>query len=125
MSLRVRMTLPASPRVLAAALEGLVCANCALMEKSPLPPLYSTRVRYQPEPPRTQEQWQTAPQVLQSGYGDCEDLASYRAAELRMRGEPARVRVVRTGVRRWHAIVQRGDGAIEDPSRRLGMGNRR
>jgi hypothetical protein len=29
--------------------------------------------------------------------------------------------IVRTGFRRYHARVRRGDGSIEDPSMRLGM----
>ena len=61
--------------------------------------------------------------MLASGWGDCEDLAAWRAAELRKSGEDPRahVAVYQSGPRRYHAIVGRGDGTTEDPSRKLGM----
>jgi hypothetical protein len=58
---------------------------------------------------------------MRRGGGDCEDLATWRAAELRAVGEPARVIVYRSAPSVLHAVVRRGDGRIEDPSRRLGM----
>jgi hypothetical protein len=85
----------------------------------PLPPLYESGVRYSRADPH--ERWQLPSETFARGRGDCEDLASWRAAELRARGEPATVGVRRTGPRVLHAIVVRGDGSIEDPSRRLGM----
>ena len=56
-------------------------------------------------------------ELIRVGEGDCEDLAGYRAAELRMVGEPARVKIVPTSRGSYHAIVERGDGSLEDPSR--------
>jgi transglutaminase-like putative cysteine protease len=85
----------------------------------PLPPLYAAGVRYMRSDPR--EHWQTPVETLSRGGGDCEDLAMWRAAELRVSGEPARVVWRRTGPRVLHAVVRRGDGRIEDPSRALGM----
>jgi hypothetical protein len=68
--------------------------------------------------------------VLEAGYGDCDDLAPWRAAELRVQYE-------RTGGRQgdskamafpirspgigWHILVRRSDGSTEDPSKVLGM----
>lgn len=86
------------------------------------PPIYETGLRYQREP-RGEERWLPPSDVLRRGHGDCEDLAAYRAAELRVTGEDpeAEARVVRTGPRTWHAVVLRGDGDWEDPSAALGM----
>jgi hypothetical protein len=85
----------------------------------PLPPIYASGVRYMRADPH--ERWQTPMETLRRGGGDCEDLAMWRAAELRVNGERARVVWRRTGPRVLHAVVQRGHGRIEDPSRRLGM----
>lgn len=116
-----------------AALEGLVgLAVEELSQAVPeeltgepgltFPPLYRAGVRYQREVGT--ERWLTPLQTLASGRGDCEDLASWRAAELRVSGEDpdARARVIRSGPRTWHAVVERGNGQLEDPSRELGMG---
>lgn len=98
-------------------MRGLVALNVALMRQGGVPRLYTTRVRYQREP-KGVEQWRTADRVLRSGFGDCEDLAAYRAAELIVqRGEPARVIVTRTARRTWHARVKRANGRVEDPSK--------
>jgi hypothetical protein len=56
-------------------------------------------------------------------------VACWRVAELRERGEKARVAFTwRTGkkpdgvtFKLFHVIVRRGDGKLEDPSRKLGM----
>lgn len=106
-----------------AALSGLQRLAEAEMEASGgLVPLYESGARYVREP-RGQERWLPPSEVLLRGHGDCEDLAAYRAAELRLTGEDdaAEARVVRSGPRTWHAVVLRGDGSWEDPSAVLGM----
>lgn len=115
--MKLRPTLGAlrSPSEVEGALEGLVRANVAQMKARRVPVLYQSRVRYRPE---RSERWRTAAEVASSGYGDCEDLAAYRAAELRRQGVPAVVRIKQTGRKRWHAIVESPRGT-EDPSRRL------
>src|SRR5262245_56214121 len=87
-----------------------------------IPPLYSSGVRYKNEP---RDVWKHAADVLHDGNGDCEDLAAYRAAELRVSGEDpgASVCTYQSGPKRYHAVVKRGDGTLEDPSRVLGMGS--
>ena len=86
-------------------------------------PLYKSGVRYQREA-KGQEEWATVPLVLRRQYGDCEDLAAWRAAELQLRGTDARAialeRPRRKG-RLYHVVVQHPDGRLEDPSRTLGM----
>jgi hypothetical protein len=91
----------------------------AAREGRPLPPLYSSGVRYDRRD--ASERWQLPTETMARRRGDCEDLACWRAAELVLRGERARVGVRRTGPRVLHAVVVRGDGSIEDPSKRLGM----
>jgi hypothetical protein len=108
------------------ALEALTSINEELLSSGRFPLLYQAGVRYQNEPPG-QEDWDPADRVIMRGWGDCEDLAAWRAAELRLAGEDdARAdtyvsRVRPDGSRVWHAITVRGDGTVEDPSVILGM----
>jgi hypothetical protein len=70
------------------------------------------------------EDWIDAVEALRIGKADCEDLACWRAAELRNLGMPARVVFSvrrRPKGRLFHIVVERGDGQLEDPSRALGM----
>jgi hypothetical protein len=85
-----------------------------------LPPLYSTHVRYQPEPNSGKgvEEWADPWTVVKRGWGDCDDLVIYRIAELRAAGEHATCIVRRRG-KRMHVKVRRASGAQEDPSRLL------
>lgn len=117
--LQALITVPRDPDAIEHVLEGLVALNAYLISRHNLPPLYETGVRYEREPV---EYWRHAQIVLAEGWGDCEDLAAYRAAELRVySGEPARIGIIRTGPRTLHAIVLRANGDTEDPSRKLGM----
>lgn len=96
-----------------------------LREHKEAPLLYKSGVHYEEEAPG-RDDWQDIPTTLAMGYGDCEDLACWRAAELQ----------VRYGIRAWptflwrrrprggllyHIQVLHPDGRVEDPSRRLGM----
>jgi hypothetical protein len=92
------------------------------LSSAPFPPLYESGVRYLREP-RGQENWQTCHETLKKQSGDCEDLAAWRAAELRVSGrDPGAVAIikrVRPGL--IHCLVRRGNGSLEDPSKVLGM----
>ena len=123
--MKVTIHVPAARATLGALSEGLTALNREILSRRTMPPLYSRAagVRYKAEP-RGRERWRTCDEVFGSGEGDCEDLAAWRAAELQVRGEPARVVVIRSGPRRFHAIVRRGDGSYEDPSRILSKGRR-
>ena len=105
--------------------EALVKLNMIQMKRSRIPALYESGVRYSREaaPARgpRHERFQTAAQVLRNRKGDCEDLAAYRVAELRLRGIAARPWVIRASGRVFHVQVRYPDGRIEDPSARLGM----
>lgn len=113
--------LPSKADIYAAALEGLVQVNSLLLDKDPrIPPIYAAGVRWRGIP---HNNWRRADQIAGEGWGDCEGLSSWRAAELRRTGEDpyARVGCYHTGPKKYHAIVIRGDDMIEDPSILLGM----
>lgn len=108
---------------LAPALAALTVCNLGLLKLNPLPPLYSTGVRYLRETVvkgRPKEIWLTTPLLYQRGFGDCEDLCTTRAAQLILQGIPARAVAVPVSIG-WHIVVKWPDGRIEDPSRQLGM----
>lgn len=107
--------------MLTAILEGLVRVNEIILLETMLPPLYTSGVKYERE--CNTEHWLTADQVYARKMGDCEDLACWRAAELRGAGDHAEVIVTQGGSRLYHVRVRRQGGQIEDPSRILGMGN--
>lgn len=88
------------------------------------PRLYKSGVRYQREP-RGREDWQTVSRAYRAKVADCEDLAAWRAAELVVYGEDAGARAIIRRIRPGlvHCLVHRSNGAFEDPSRMLGMGN--
>jgi predicted transglutaminase-like cysteine proteinase len=62
-----------------------------------------------------------ADEAYKIGHADCEDLAAWRAAELRRAGVAAMAVAKRSGKKKFHAVVVFPDGTYEDPSRRLGM----
>ncbi len=115
--------------IVTALCDALVLADCLWLEGTPeTPPLYDSGVVYRRE--TTRENFWDIPKVLRHGYADCEDLASWRCAEL----------IVREGVEAyplvtWQYYRPRIRGAyrveyhvrvatpfgIEDPSMILGM----
>jgi hypothetical protein len=125
MTLKVEIHVPPVPAAIEAVAEGLTGLNFWIMTEmekrgTPLPRLYDSGIRYRRES-AGREWWESISDALQvhgGGEGDCEDLSAIRAAELRfLYGEPARVRIGKTSRGSFHAVVQRGDGSIEDPSR--------
>lgn len=126
-------------------LDALGAVDDAYLSTHPdAPPLYSSGVRYQEEDGT--EDWLDYGSLLKAGWGDCEDLASARAAELRRGGIRARAFATwglrKTGVPTYHCLVWResvdsdlppradepsvlrphhAGGFVEDPSRVLGM----
>lgn len=113
--------LPSKADIYAAALEGLVQVNDRLMDRHPgLPRLYDSGARWRNIP---HSNWRNAVRIAVEGWGDCEGLSAWRAAELRRFGEDpaARVGCYHTGPKKYHAIVIRGDDTIEDPSIYCGM----
>ena len=113
------------PEALSVLLGALTRINVAYLTRHPATPaLYRAGVRYRAERWR-QEDWQDIPTTLKRRQGDCEDLACWRAAELRVAGDPGaqavfRVRATNAGPL-FHILVRHGSGRIEDPSKLLGM----
>lgn len=116
-------------------LQTLTRINWRYLRDNPETPLlYHSGVRYQDEPYGV-EQWKDIPTLYRDRFGDCEDLACARAAELQRAGiaaeatfkhKPIVIRNPRTGGREnvtlFHILVRHPTGELEDPSRRLGMG---
>ncbi len=126
--MRVQVAIPeqhVSKDVLDAALESVTRLNEQMIASGEVPSFergLRYGVKWRPEPPGD-EHFDSAERVLKRGWGDCDDLAPWHAASLRASGEdPEALAIVkRSGPKRWHAIVQRGDGSIDDPSKRAGM----
>ena len=104
---------------------GLVLVNQRFIETYPRTPmLYDSGVLYRME--HGTEIWQDIPSLIMSRFGDCEDLACWRAAELRVEGIDALPYITwrkasdKSGTI-YHALVRHPKGLIEDPSRALGM----
>jgi hypothetical protein len=115
----IRLGIMAPNRLhLRVALAGLTAMNRALLKMYSVPPLYDSGVVYRPEHP---DEWQTLDIVRARGYGDCEDLSTWRAAELQEEGVNAFADLYPVRPGKWHAIVVLPNGTIEDPSARLGM----
>ncbi len=126
--MRVNVAIPeahVTRPVLDAALEATTRLNETLLRKGVVPPFRQAvnAVRWKPEPPGD-EHFDHAAVVLGRGWGDCDDLAPWHAASLRATGEDkgAKAFVKKSGPNRWHAVVQRSNGTVDDPSKEAGMG---
>ncbi len=106
-------------------LEALTTVNHIFLTTHHVPPLYASGVRYRNEPREWKnEHFDCIPVVLGRGWGDCDDLAPWRCAELRALGEKARIRIQWKRLpqgKLFHIVVRRENGSIEDPSALLGM----
>lgn len=112
-----------------AALEASAAGQVPLLKMGRIPDIRQAikkgRVKWKPEPPGD-EHFDDAATVLKRGWGDCDDLAPWLAASMRASGEApdAFPFVYKSGAKRWHAVVDRGDGKVLDPSKWAGMGRR-
>lgn len=130
--MRIRLAIPDElddrdrKDALDAALESVTRTVTGMVKAGTVPPaageIKAKRVHWKPEPPGD-EHFDLPTTVLARGHGDCDDLAPWHAGSLRAGGvDPgARAIVRKSGPKRWHAIVQRSDGSIEDPSAHAGM----
>lgn len=92
-------------------------AECLL--RYSYPPLYASGVEYRSE--ASKDVWKDVRAVYLDGYGDCEDLAAWRLAELWLGNTPARAVVTATsdGSRLTHILIELDGGRLEDPSKIL------
>ncbi len=130
--MEVRVAIPeqhVSAAVLDPLLEGTAVLSQKMIEEGSAPTFEDAikrGVEWKAEPPG-HESFDHAGVVIARGNGDCDDLAAYRAGSLRASGEDPEARpfVYKTGPHRWHAVVERGDGRVEDPSQTAGMNVRK
>jgi hypothetical protein len=125
--MRIRVAVPedyVEPSVINAALEAVTRIDQAMLANGDAPVFNPENpgVKWRPEPPGD-EHFDNVQTVIQRGWGDCDDLAPWRAASLRATGEDphAVAIVVPSGPSMFHAIVRRGDGSNDDPSVAAGM----
>lgn len=129
--MRINVAVPEehiSAPILDAALEANTRVNESLIRSGVVPKFRDAvrgGVRWKPEPPGA-EHFDHALTVIERDWGDCDDLAPYRAAELRVTGEDrgAIARVKKSGPKTWHAYVERSNAPDEDPSVEAGMRSR-
>lgn len=123
--MRVVLDIGGRGRGLALTIRSLLQAQAEgvareILEGRSLPPLYQTRIRYQPEPQRGSgvEYFDGPWRVLARGHGDCDDLVVYRLGQLLASGERASA-ICQWRTPRYHVAVRRADGSAEDPSKIL------
>jgi hypothetical protein len=123
---KIRVTIPTEPdeQTLGVALEAATRYAQADIASGDIPPLeraIADGLRWRPEPPG-EESFDPPSTVISRGWGDCDDLAPWLAAELRESGQDpnARAIAVRSGPDTWHAVVE-SRGEILDPSLWAGM----
>ena len=116
-SLAVEAKLP----LVANLVEALTSVNIAFLKSHETVRLYESEVRYELMP----WTWLDIPAILTRKRADCKSLVAWRLAELRVEeSEDARIHFVVQKAREhtvFHVQIQRANGRIEDPSRRLGM----
>jgi hypothetical protein len=119
-------------------LDAQVANNRLYLSLHKVPPIYRSGIRYENEPSWTfqgepVEEFALIPIVLARGWGDCDDIAPWRVAELQHHGEPAKIRIQwkremlpngKKGRKYFHIVVRRGSGLVEDPCDKLGMKER-
>lgn len=109
--------------VIEGMLSTLADWNSVVMARHHVPPLYAGSIRYQDDPPDARiDEYRDCLAVARLGHGDCDDLVPYRIAELRLKGiaaEPVAFRVSDSEL--YHTVIRYSNGALEDPSKILGM----
>lgn len=89
------------------------------------PRIYQSGVVYRTEDPGIPETWCTIPVVMRKGWGDCEDLACWLAAELvvfdHKKAWPGFSTKKFPGLILHHIKVRTSTGQVFDPSQVMGM----
>ncbi len=83
-------------------------------------------LRAHAEAPR--ERFRSIPAIIEAGGSDCDGLLAFIVAWRRVRGGDPKADIVlqwkrglQPGTLRYHVLEKRGDGAVGDPCRTLGM----
>jgi hypothetical protein len=126
--MRIRIAVPEEhvhPNVVDAALESVTRLNEHMIRAGQTPTsheLVKQGAIWRPEN-MGDEHFDHGGTIAARGWGDCDDWAPLHAATLRASGEDpgATARVIPSGPSTYHAIVQRSDGSIDDPSIAAGM----
>jgi hypothetical protein len=125
--MRIQVTIPGEPNeeTLGIALEAatrLAQHDLAMGEIPPIEDAIKSGIAWQEEPPG-EESFDKPSTVLERGWGDCDDLAPWLAAEMRETDfDPgASAIAIPSGHNTWHAIVRGSDGNTYDPSVWAGM----
>src|SRR5271166_235395 len=126
--MRIRIAVPeehVDPSVIDAALEAVTRLDESMIRKGQSMTshdLVDAGAVWRPEPPGD-EHFDHGGTIETRGWGDCDDWAPLHAATLRASGEDpgAVARVIPSGPSTYHAIVERSDGKLEDPSAMAGM----
>ena len=128
--MRVAIVTSAEDReTLQTLLDCTFLLDCLYLRKHPDTPwLMESGVAYRREPREvsgiaegTEERFLAVDETMAQGWGDCDDLAPWRAAEIVVRyGGKARPEIVPIGPGQWHVVVWT-DRGYEDPCAELGM----
>lgn len=123
-SIEIRLRVPWNAAGIRCALAALTTVNRLMLRSAaangqPYPALYESGVRYKRQP--GPERFRPIPEVYRRQGGDCDQLASWRAAELREQGIAAIAIPKRINNHLYHVVVRYPDGHLEDPSELLGM----
>lgn len=126
--MRIRIAVPdehVGAEVVDPALEAVTKLNEYMLDTGQTPTSYELirrGARWRPEDPGD-EHFDHGGTIASRGWGDCDDWAPLHAATLRRTGQDpgARARVIPSGPNTFHALVERSDGTIEDPSIAAGM----
>jgi hypothetical protein len=126
--MRIQVTIPGEPNeeTLGIALEAATRLAQHDLRSGEIPPLEDAikgGIEWQEEPVQGHESFDKPSTVLARGWGDCDDLAPWLAAEMRETDfDPgATAFAVPSGHNTWHALVRGTEGDVYDPSVWAGM----
>lgn len=126
--MRIKVGVPdehVTPEVIDPVLEAVTRLNEHMLRTGQTPTsheLIAAGARWRPEN-LGDEHFDHGGTIASRGWGDCDDWAPLHAATLRATGQDpgAIARVLPSGPNTFHAIVQKSDGSVEDPSVAAGM----
>ncbi len=114
-------------RAIVLGCDYLFNVNCDYLEAyRNVPWLYQSGIYYESPALDCGDVWSDIPMLIARRYGDCKSLACMLAAQLWVYAGISATPFVRRkwlddGTSLYHVVVRMPDGAIEDPSWKLGM----